>query len=81
MSSTTLKLLEDALQLPETERADLAARLLESLDPETDADVQAAWDAELGRRLADLESGRVQPVPWPAAQARIFGRGHGKPDA
>jgi len=80
MSPTTRKLLEDALRLSETERADLAARLMESLDPERDADVQAAWDTELRRRLAELENGGVQPVPWPAAHARIFGQGHGKAD-
>ena len=32
MSTTTKKLLEDALQLPDRDRADLAARLIESLD-------------------------------------------------
>lgn len=43
-------LLSIALQLPIDERAELAAELLASLDGEPDADVDAAWVAEIERR-------------------------------
>jgi putative addiction module component (TIGR02574 family) len=66
-------LLERALKLPEGERADLAVRLLDSLDPETEADRQTAWDQEIRRRIEDLDSGRVKPVPWREARRRILG--------
>lgn len=46
------QLLEDALKLGSQERADLAAKLIESLDPETDEDVDAAWAEEITRRAA-----------------------------
>jgi putative addiction module component (TIGR02574 family) len=48
------------------ERADLASFLLRSLDEKQDADTQADWDAELARRMADIENGKV--VGKPAAQ-------------
>ena len=81
MTSPAQKLLEDALRLPEGERADLAARLIESLDPQADDDVQGAWGAEIRRRLAELDAGSVQPIPWPEARRRILGTPHGPADA
>ena len=41
------RLLDEALQLPEADRADLAARLIQSLESETDADVDAAGPPRL----------------------------------
>jgi putative addiction module component (TIGR02574 family) len=77
MSANALKVLEDALRLPENERADLAAQLLKSLDPEADTDVAAAWDAEVLRRLDELDKGLVKPVPWSEARQRIVGEDNG----
>jgi putative addiction module component (TIGR02574 family) len=55
-------LLSTALALSVAERADLAAELLASLDGEPDADVDAAWAAEIDRRarrvLAEGSRGR-----------------------
>ena len=81
MTANALKLLEDALRLSEKERADMAARLIDSLDPEIDADVASAWDAEIHRRLGELDTGVVKPVPWPEARQRILGEGNGPPSA
>ena len=79
MTANALKLLEDALRLPERERADMAARLIDSLDPEVDADVSLAWDAEVLQRLGDLDKGLVKPVPWPEARQTIVGGGNESP--
>jgi putative addiction module component (TIGR02574 family) len=68
MTVNALKLLEDALRLSDQERADMAARLIDSLDPEMDADVASAWDAEIHRRLGELDTGVVMPVPRPEAR-------------
>jgi putative addiction module component (TIGR02574 family) len=62
---------EAALRLPESERADLAARLIDSLDPTRDDDVESAWDREVLGRLDDLDQGRVRPVSWAEARQRI----------
>jgi len=58
MSAETLnKLRSEVLMLPEAERAELAHALVKSLDAPPDANVADAWDAEIVRRLAEIESG------------------------
>jgi putative addiction module component (TIGR02574 family) len=74
MNTATQGILNTALQLPEKERADLAASLIESLDQPFDSDVQAAWAEEIHRRIADLESGVVKAIPWDEARHMIVGR-------
>jgi putative addiction module component (TIGR02574 family) len=52
-----------ALRRPRQERARLAQRLISSLDPEVDADVDKLWLHEAERRLSELKSGRVAGIP------------------
>jgi putative addiction module component (TIGR02574 family) len=52
-----------ALQLPPTERARLAERLIASLDQGSDRDAEQVWLAEAERRLDELESGKVASIP------------------
>lgn len=68
------KLLKEALKLPPEGRAALAGALLESLDQEMDQDAETAWEAEINRRLRDLDSGAVRPIPWTEARLKISGR-------
>lgn len=77
MSPNAQRLLEDALRLPDTDRADLAALLIDSLDRQTDEDAQSAWDSEIACRLAEIDAGSVEPVPWPEARRRILGASDG----
>jgi putative addiction module component (TIGR02574 family) len=72
MTRNVTDLLADALRLSETERGELAARLIDSLDPTSNEDVEAAWDAEIRERLEDLQTGRVQPIPWSEARRLIL---------
>ena len=72
MNTISQRLLEDALRLPDAERADLAASLIDSLDQQMDEDVQSAWDSEILRRVAELDSGSRKPVPWPVARRMIL---------
>jgi len=59
---TPLATLEaEALKLPPEERVLLADHLLASLGSEQE--VEDAWAAEVERRLAEVESGRVSLVP------------------
>ncbi|MEE9293961.1 MAG: addiction module protein [Phycisphaerae bacterium] len=81
MTTNAIKLLEDALGLPDGDRADLAARLIDSLDQEADEDAPSAWDAEIARRIAHLDGGSVRPVPWPEARRTILGMPDGHSDA
>ncbi len=68
------KLLEEALKLSPEARAALAASLLESLDQDVDEDAEAAWAEEVAKRLHELDSGAVTPVPWSEARRTIHGR-------
>jgi putative addiction module component (TIGR02574 family) len=62
MSGEVTDLLKQALELPVTDRAELAGSLLESLDHAKVESVEQAWEAEIVRRMEDLDSGRVQPL-------------------
>ena len=66
---TQLEILESALKLTPGERAELAQRLLASLDE--DSEIEDAWAAEIERRIADVESGEVQVIPIAEALARV----------
>jgi putative addiction module component (TIGR02574 family) len=72
MGGQVAKVLEEALRLPEADRGDIAVRLIESLDPDRDEDVDAAWAEEIRSRIADLESGRVKAVGWTDACRMIL---------
>jgi len=65
MSPEADELLKKAMALPPEERGALAAHLIESLDEgEADLDVEEAWQHEVARRMEEIESGKVKPVPW-----------------
>ena len=64
----------DAADLPERDRATLAGLLIESLEGEPDPDVEAAWAAEIERRVAELDSGAVKTIPWEEVRQRLLDR-------
>lgn len=64
MTHEVSELLQKALALSEQERAELASTLIDSLDPITDDNVEAAWQEEISRRIEDLRSGKAKTVPW-----------------
>jgi putative addiction module component (TIGR02574 family) len=73
------KLLEDALELSEEEREQLAWTLLDSLhDAHEDAGAAGDWGEEIRRRLADYRANRSEGRPWQevdaAMRARLGGR-------
>jgi hypothetical protein len=39
-----------------------------------DEDAEAAWQVEIDRRLKELDTGNVKPVPLSEARRRIVGR-------
>lgn len=60
--SADLKTVEaQALELTAEERAQLADRLLASLFE--DHEIEAAWVAEVERRIEDIEQGRATLIP------------------
>jgi putative addiction module component (TIGR02574 family) len=64
----------DATELSEDERAALAGLLIESLEGDPDPDVEAAWAAEIERRVAELDAGSVKTIPWEEVRQRLLDR-------
>jgi putative addiction module component (TIGR02574 family) len=48
--------------------------LIESVDAESEDGVEDAWRVEIERRMAELDSGTVQTIPWEELRARLYRR-------
>ena len=73
MDEALEKLLRDALKLPPAARAALAGSLIQSLEEQPDPDAEALWQAEIARRIREIDEGRVSLVPWSEARRAIHG--------
>jgi putative addiction module component (TIGR02574 family) len=71
MAEDVSQLLKRALALPPEARAALAGSLLESLEETLDASVEEAWNQEIARRIEELDSGKMKPIPWAEARRQI----------
>jgi len=72
MTDEASDVLKRALALPPEARAAIAGTLLESLDENPpDPGVEAAWSEEIARRIEELDSGKVKPIPWAEARRQI----------
>jgi len=67
-------LLREVSNLSAEDRATLAGVLIDSLDPAPDAEVEAAWAKEIGRRVVELDSGSVKTIPWKEVRRDLFDR-------
>ena len=74
MSTHVTELFEQASVLSGKERATLAGLLIESLESEVDPDVEEAWRVEIERRVAELDAGTVETVPWEVVRAKLLRR-------
>jgi len=71
MTEEVSQLLRRAMALPPEARAALAGSLLESLEDTLDASAEEAWSQEIARRIEELDSGKVKPIPWAEARRQI----------
>ena len=76
------ELIATAMQLPISDRVALANAMLSSIEPPTGSEttqeeVDAAWDAEIARRIDDIDRGRVKTVPSSEVWKRIGGKPSG----
>ncbi len=72
MATELRQLFQEALELTDNDRATLAGLLIESLEMPPDPDVEAAWAAETERRWQEIESGKVQTIPWEEVKAKLM---------
>jgi len=64
MSKRLEDILRSAAKLSTTERAELAAALLASLDSDPEEVVEVAWNAEIQRRVERVRTGAATGRPW-----------------
>ena len=72
MSANLTALSRDALVLPPDERLQLARQLLDSVDLEPEPGAEAAWEAEIGRRIARYDAGETRGMPAGEVFARLL---------
>jgi putative addiction module component (TIGR02574 family) len=67
---STAEIIQEAESLPVEERTVIVDSLLRSLNP-PDPEIDRRWAAVARRRLEELRSGRVKPVPGDEVFAKI----------
>jgi putative addiction module component (TIGR02574 family) len=70
MTPEVSKLLERALSLSVEEQEALADSLISNLGGKVDEGVHAAWEAEIGKRIAELDSGNGKTTTWGEVRRR-----------
>jgi putative addiction module component (TIGR02574 family) len=73
MKENISDILKEALKLPPEARAALAGTLLDSLDETVDQSAESAWEAEILRRLKEIDGARIKLMPWSEARNKISG--------
>jgi putative addiction module component (TIGR02574 family) len=72
MTEDASEILQKALALPAEVRAAIASSLLESLhEGAADKGVEAAWSKEIVRRIQEIDSGKVQLIPYEEVRRRL----------
>ena len=75
MTQEASEILKKALALPPEARAAIAGSLLESLnDAPSDEGVEAAWSEEIRRSIDEIDSGKVQMIPYEEVRRRLAAR-------
>jgi len=65
------RLRSEVLSLSESERAELAHDLIQSLDAPRDNGVEDAWEREIFRRIGEIDAGHVELVERTEFRKRI----------
>jgi putative addiction module component (TIGR02574 family) len=71
MNTAVLSLAAQANKLSADERNQLIDLIAASLPEEDDAEVAAAWQQEIGRRVAEIEAGTAKLIPAEEVHAQI----------
>ena len=74
MTLSASEFYEAGLALPPSVRKDVALRLLESIEVADQESVDLAWVTEIGSRVDDVLSGKVETVPHEEVLAHLAER-------
>ena len=64
MPSVFESVAEQALSLSAEDRIRLATELLESVEPDGNREIEQAWEQEIVRRIAQIDSGNARGRAW-----------------
>ena len=64
MDTQAEQILQSALNLQPSERAEIAATLFRSLNDQGDDVLDPDWAEEIKRRIESIDKGEVQLIPW-----------------
>ncbi len=70
MAITLDQIVEETREMPSEVVAELVDRILVARHGGVETSVESAWKAEVNRRIAELESGKVKGVPLEESLAR-----------
>jgi hypothetical protein len=59
------------MELPSQSRAELADRLVQSLDAEDLGNIEALWVSEARRRRDEVRGGKVETIPGDSATRKV----------
>jgi putative addiction module component (TIGR02574 family) len=68
------KIISEALELPVTQRAMVAERLIESLDVEESFELSPEWEEEILRRCREIDEGLDELIPAEEVFAKAYAR-------
>ena len=71
MTKSAQHILEQAIALDYDDRAELVELLADTLEPSTDPEYVAAWEAEIEARLSEIDSGQATMIPVDEAMRMI----------
>ena len=71
MPLTVEQITAEAMQLPVSSRAELAEKLVGSLDLSADDNIHRAWATEAMQRRNDVRSGKIQTIPGEQVLAEV----------
>lgn len=77
MDTDSQQLLRTALSLPESDRAQIAGVLINSLEAGSDENADVAWAAEIQRRIASIKNDDVELIPWNTVRDEMRTRQNG----
>jgi len=78
MAKLAENIIKAAVKLPQKDRLRVVERLLNTLEPEAEQDVDAAWAAEIERRSREIKAGTVRPLPWRQVKSRARKQARGE---
>ena len=61
----------EVMSLSMSQKAELASKLLISLDQESEPDIEESWLVEAKRRARELESGSIKPISAEVVRKKV----------